>query len=104
MMRPMIGITTTADDGKRPSYALPVPYVDAITAAGGLAVLIPTTENVGDLDAWVIRLDGLLLPGGGDVDPIHYGEEPDRSLGSIDPVADRFELAICRHFLQRRKP
>ncbi|MHC4861727.1 MAG: gamma-glutamyl-gamma-aminobutyrate hydrolase family protein, partial [Planctomycetota bacterium] len=50
------------------------------------------------------RLDGLLLSGGPDVDPLHFGEEPLPGLGDVDPVRDDLELALCRFCLEQDVP
>mgnify|MGYP001026069406 FL=1 len=103
-MRPRIGIpcaTGGSERGER--YSLPVQYVEAVTAAGGFPVLIPCSEAI-DAPAAVDMVDGLLLPGGGDVDPIRFGEEPIVGVGSIDPVADAVEIDLYNAFLDARKP
>jgi putative glutamine amidotransferase len=42
------------------------------------------------------EVDGLLLPGGGDLDPALYGEEPEEQVGSVDQELDRTEVALFR--------
>jgi len=101
------GRVTTWDDG---AYAVPDPYVDAIRRAGGRPVLLPGPDEV-PADEALEPFDGLLLVGGGDVDPVRYGarqRHPDvygvdqqRDQHEIDLIlaADRSELptlAICR--------
>jgi putative glutamine amidotransferase len=49
-------------------------------------------------------LDGLLLPGGPDVDPDFYGEEHHPALGSIDPELDRFEIDLVRRAVAASLP
>ena len=49
-------------------------------------------------------LDGLLLPGGVDVDPAHYGETPIDALGRVDPALDRVELLMARWALDEGMP
>jgi gamma-glutamyl-gamma-aminobutyrate hydrolase PuuD len=101
-MRPLIGITvgaTPSRDGF--DYArLRMTYVRAVERAGGLPVLVPP---VGDLDAILGRLDGLLLPGGGDIDPAEYGETVQ---GSEPPNAqlDALELGAARWAIERDLP
>ncbi|MFD2355057.1 gamma-glutamyl-gamma-aminobutyrate hydrolase family protein [Nonomuraea ferruginea] len=56
-----------------PVALLPYMYVEQVTRAGGQPVLIPPT---GDPAALVTRLDGLILAGGGDIDPDRYGASP----------------------------
>jgi putative glutamine amidotransferase len=50
------------------------------------------------------QLDGLLLAGGGDIDPRHYGAEPSPFLRDVDPARDRTELTLARWALERDKP
>ena len=69
-------------------------YVSAVAAAGGIPLIL--SQLIGD--AGVARAlegcDGLLLTGGEDVDPAHYGEAPSQALGAVDRDRDRFELAL----------
>jgi putative glutamine amidotransferase len=67
-------------------------YMRAVTAAGGLPVVMSPQplEAVGDL---IGRLDGLLIPGGPDIDPATYGDVPHETLGPLFPEIDRFEIA-----------
>ena len=48
--------------------------------------------------------DGLLLVGGGDVDPVEFGQGPDRDLGQVDPVRDAWEIALYRAYRAAGKP
>jgi putative glutamine amidotransferase len=50
------------------------------------------------------RMDGLLLTGGGDIDPTLFGEEPLPGLGSITPERDTLEIALIGHMLKANKP
>lgn len=81
----------------RPRILLSMPvetftnYAEAVELAGG----VPTD----DLE----RCDGLLLPGGGDLDPALYGQEPDGSEPP-DGERDEKELALCRRFLAEKRP
>src|SRR3954451_6507113 len=60
-------------------YAVPEAYVNALSRAGVLAALLPAAQPAGvecvDVDV-LDRFDGLLLVGGGDVDPHRYGAQP----------------------------
>ncbi len=89
----LIGITAQSSQG--PLWGLGEAYREALAAQGvGLVVLPPQPGPA--LEGILARLDGLLLPGGGDVDPVHYGEEPHPRLGSVDPVRDELELYAAR--------
>jgi gamma-glutamyl-gamma-aminobutyrate hydrolase PuuD len=73
-VRPLIGLTVGCAQGRDGyDYArLRTTYVHAVQAAGGLPVLVPPQAERDALEAILERLDGLLLPGGGDVDPVEY--------------------------------
>ncbi|HEV8596772.1 MAG TPA: gamma-glutamyl-gamma-aminobutyrate hydrolase family protein [Candidatus Dormibacteraeota bacterium] len=82
--RPRIGITTSPRRGAE--YY--IPYRQAVEAVGAESVeLPPGTAALPDLD-------GLLLPGGWDVDPALYGEAPDPKVGPIDRELDDTELRL----------
>lgn len=102
-MRPLIGISCAYREDDESYYSLRTGYVEAVEAAGGLPLLIPCTPDP-DGEAYARALDGLLLAGGGDIDPVWYGEEPIQGLGRVDPVADRCEIELCRRFLEDGRP
>jgi putative glutamine amidotransferase len=88
--RPRIGVTTSPK--REEGYYLT--YGRAVEAAGAEPVYLPPgTASMADLD-------GLLLPGGWDVDPALYGEQPDAKVGPIDHELDKTELEM---FAQARK-
>lgn len=78
-------------------------YADALDTVGLLPVLAPnlSSERVGAL---LDRADGVLLTGGGDVDPALFGHSPDPRLGVVDPERDAFEFALYRAARQRGMP
>ncbi len=106
--RPVIGITAWAtraiDPPHSPTVALTRRYVTAIEAAGGAPLLLPPGLDETSLRAIFARLDGLLLSGGGDVDPAWYGEAPHPALTEISPDRDRIELALSRWAVAEEKP
>lgn len=71
-------------------------YIDAVEDAGGIAV----AEYLPEVDA---SYDGLILCGGGDIDPGYYHEEVDGSV-NIDHARDRTELALLQAFVDAGKP
>ncbi len=106
-MKPYIGITcgTFRDrDWCPPTHGHRKTYVDAIVAAGGAPFLLPLVEDEEVLRALYDRLDGLLLAGGGDVDPINYGEAPIPELGTTDSLRDRIEIPLARWAVAEGKP
>jgi len=66
-------------------------YRQSILHTGGEVRVIDPSMSVADALADV---GGLLLTGGGDVDPARYGETPHQTLDDVDPVRDEFELAL----------
>lgn len=107
--RPLIGCTTyhkIADQNPPIGvYGLMPTYVRAIEAAGGLPVLIPLSLDDETLDSIFQRVDGLLLPGGGDVDPQRYqGDVTHPTLRDIDPERDSTEIALAQKAVVDRKP
>jgi putative glutamine amidotransferase len=75
-----------------------VPYRRAVAAAGAEPIdLIPGTKALPEVD-------GLLLPGGWDVDPSFYGERRDDTVGETDPELDETELELFRQARERAIP
>lgn len=100
-MRPRIGITTYARAGAdRPSFSVPVTYVEAVAAAGGVPVLLPP---LADIDAVLDGVDGLIFPGGGDVEPVHYGGDHHDENYDVCRERDGFELRLVRAVLARER-
>ena len=69
-------------------------YVSAVAQAGGIPLILSQLMGDGRTARALEGCQGLLLTGGEDVDPIHYGAEPSAALGSVDGERDRFELAL----------
>jgi putative glutamine amidotransferase len=80
-----------------PKLALNRAYFDALESAGGLALPIPITHDADRLRSYYELLDGLLLPGGADVEPIRYGAvaRDDCNL-DVMPELDEVELTLAR--------
>lgn len=100
--RPLIGITGNYGDGE---LKLLPGYFRSIEAAGGIAVVIPPRRQPdADLVQLLDRLDGLLLSGGADLNPILIGEDPVPALHGINRERDEFELALIRLAYHRQLP
>jgi putative glutamine amidotransferase len=100
VVRPLIGISSYGRAGERQTFSIPCEYVDVVRTAGGVPMILPPVECEAPegLDA----VAGLILPGGGDVDPAHYGGGHHEALYGISEERDRFELALARAALERR--
>ncbi|HZG66342.1 MAG TPA: gamma-glutamyl-gamma-aminobutyrate hydrolase family protein [Herpetosiphonaceae bacterium] len=106
MTPPLIGITThapTAPDRATLDQLLAQIW-GAVAAAGGLPVLIPPGLSTATLWGVFARLDGLLLSGGGDIDPSCYGASPAALVSGVDGVRDRVELDLAHWALDEGKP
>lgn len=80
-------------------------YVQAVIQAGGIPVILPVCEDPELMRAMVDGVDGVLLSGGGDVDPACYGQRATGRLGSVSPRRDAAELAVAEYVLkQTQKP
>lgn len=103
MSRPLIGITTYhRETAGRSRFTLPSAYVDALRAAHGLAVLV--TPGEAEPEELLVRLDGLVLSGGGDLDPASYGGDPHARTYAVSPERDALELALLKGALERGLP
>ncbi len=82
-------------DWSRGGYAVPDAYVSALHRAGVRAVLVPTVA-IDDPEATLAPFDGLLLAGGGDIEPSRYGGQPHPEVYGVDAARDAAELALVR--------
>lgn len=99
--RPVIGITGNFGDK---GCELAEGYFRSIEQAGGIPVVLPTTDNMVVISTSLDRIDGLLLSGGGDINPILLNEDPIPQLGGINPYRDLHELLLVRLAYQRNLP
>ena len=112
MSRPLIGIPTQtlqAIDGIPEalphSWVMNSRYSVAAADAGGVPVMVPLFDEDPDtLRAVYDRLDGLLLAGGVDMDPVTFGEPPHPQLGRTDHARDVVELKLASWAIADRKP
>lgn len=102
MRTPILGITTYAPRENLARFHLPVEYVHAVRRAGALPWLIPPGEP--RLAELLAHLDGLVLSGGGDLDPEHYGGARHPTLYGIDRVRDATELELAQAAFERGLP
>jgi gamma-glutamyl-gamma-aminobutyrate hydrolase PuuD len=106
MSPPVIGITAYVEQTRftvwdMPATLLPHAYVTQVVAAGGQPVVLPPA---GDPSSVLPRLDGLIVAGGGDLDPSAYGAVPHPRTGYVRDFRDTAELALVRAALARDLP
>lgn len=90
---PRIGISANRKDGQT---CLAETYIQSVIQAGGAPVVIPATTDLRVLTAVVQDLDGILMSGGGDINPLFVGEEPLPALQDVDTLRDRYDLLLIR--------
>ncbi|MDD4801498.1 MAG: gamma-glutamyl-gamma-aminobutyrate hydrolase family protein [Syntrophomonas sp.] len=101
-MRPIIGITGNYSAENR-TFSLKDYYVNSIADAGGIAVILPSTADDTAMKDYFAVCQGFLFTGGGDFDPVYWGELPEPRLGEIEPVRDEFELKLANQAFQNHK-
>ena len=98
---PIIDLTGNFSDN---NCTLAEGYYQSILKAGGVPVIIPPYDNAEPLVQTLNQLDGILLTGGGDINPLFLGEEPIKQLGGINPRRDRQELLLTQLAADRQIP
>jgi gamma-glutamyl-gamma-aminobutyrate hydrolase PuuD len=103
----VIGLTTYSEPAsmlvwQREFAMLHATYVAATERAGGIAVLLPPQQD--GADEVLDRLDGLVLTGGADVDPLRYGAAPAAQTSRPRVLRDEWEIALTRAALRRDLP
>ena len=99
--KPVIGITGNYDDL---SCKLGQGYYKSVVAAGGVPLVIPPVADKHVILNTLDRIDGLILSGGGDINPLWAGEEPSPLLHGINQERDLPELLIARLAYNRQLP
>jgi putative glutamine amidotransferase len=96
--KPIIGITL---DVEGEYLRLRQAYPEAILIAGGIPLMIPPLN-----DPYLIAetIDGLLIPGGGDIDPSYYAEDACSTLNLVPKERSDFEINLLRRIMVQRKP
>jgi len=107
-MRAVIGLSSRPADlesrfGKLRADAVARSYTAALRAARGIPLLLPA-DRADEADAVLERVDGLILTGGGDIEPSIYGREPQPLISGSDIDRDRFEIQLVLAARQRAVP
>lgn len=98
---PLIGVSGYRDNAEH----LITNYTESVRRAGGAPVIIPVTTDDAVIDKFVASIDGLVMTGGVDFDPVRcLNEEPRRELGETDPRRDEFDLKLVRAAVRRGIP
>ena len=108
-MTPVIGITTYEDQASWRGWSaraamLPYVYVDAVRRSGGRAVLLPPGGDDDEASATVASLDGLVVAGGPDIDPVRYSAARHQRTQAPATLRDAWDLSVTSHALRLGVP
>lgn len=98
---PCIGLSSNLKDGLS---CIANTYVEAVLKAGGVPVLIPVLTDIEALATIVDRLDGILMSGGGDINPLFWNEDPIPQLSDGDTKRDQFDFMLLHLASERQIP
>jgi putative glutamine amidotransferase len=103
----LIGVTpqyrSTGELMRTQIWGLLEPYINALENQGASTVVLPPQPDERLLDI-LHKLDGLVLPGGADIDPEHFGEEPLPGMGEISLERDQVELFAASYAAKQGLP
>lgn len=106
-MTALIGLTARKSfdaEKQLTAHGVGASYIESVLAAGGTPVIIPLIEDEKLLRRLFDAVDGILFPGGEDVDPKYYNQEPHPKLGRVDSLRDKVEITLCRWAFAEDKP
>jgi putative glutamine amidotransferase len=103
---PVVGISAYAEPAQwaaweAPATLVPQPYVDRVAAAGCVPVVLPPVPGIEQL---ISRLNGLLLIGGGDLNPVLYTAQPHPLTSRVHQMRDAAELALLQAAMEAGLP
>ncbi len=98
MHRPIIGLSNSyfIEEGKYMRFSVPREYIDAILKAGGIPIILAMSEDEEVIMQQMSLVDGFLLIGGCDVNPVYYHEDPHPLLQTTYMARDRYEHLLLK--------
>ena len=95
-MKPIIALSFQCDE-KEESYISQVRYAKFIEEIGGVPLMLFPSTHFSDTERILSLCDGVLIPGGNDIDPALYGQDPHPKADKTHPARDEFELNLVRY-------
>lgn len=104
--KPLIGITggLIRNRAGSPVCQLGQAYVTAVRKAGGVPIMIPVGMDENSLSSLLPKLDGVVLSGGGDIDPGRFNGKPHPKVDNVSPERDALEFLLLEKTLTGEKP
>lgn len=102
-MKPLVGITAS-DYQDETYYMTKTAYINAILLSGGIPILLPYTSDFEECKNIIKKLDGLMIPGGIDVSPLMYTEEPLPKVNKSIRNMDLYEIELIKEAQKQNKP
>ncbi len=103
MYKPVIGLTPGHNTDTQDAFLRPT-YLQALTAAGAIPVMLPLEPDSDDYGQMAEAFDGFLFTGGPDVQPLLFGEETHERCGNASSKRDAMELALLSQVMAAKKP
>ncbi len=103
-MKPIIGIISNPIIENRAIYKINATYIERTVEAGGIPLAIPSKINLADCERIISTIDGLIIPGGGDILPELFGEETHPKVIYALKEVDLFEMELIRLARKHNKP
>lgn len=98
---PIIGISSFISDDANVAN---LTYIESVRIAGGIPIVIPLTGDESQIKQMLSKVDGLIMTGGADYDPILYGEEPRRELKTVQQDRDDYDIKMARNAVAMGMP
>ncbi len=105
--KPIIGINMAVserENSSRVSLSAGDVYIDAVTEAGGIPVVLPPVSTDDAIAAYVDMVDGFVFVGGPDINPSRYGQEPHETWNPIPERRETFDFMLMENALESGKP
>lgn len=103
-MKPLIGVAMTMSQVNKGYFEVNSTYLNRVVEAEGIPLVIPANIGLMDCKQVIQKIDGLLLPGGIDIDPALYGEEAVPKVTYIERDFDLVEIELTRLAREYKKP
>lgn len=105
-MQPIIGINMalSPDSSDASVASINTDYIDAITSAGGIPLVLAPVDNAQAIERMVGMCDGFVFIGGADIDPARYGAPLHPLTHKLATRREQFDFALLEKVLAKRKP